>query len=148
MNVSLRLYKGVVYLPTTYAISAGFYFDHSPLESIPIEQPQRLQQAIRAALGRGNPLISGDEARAFSSSSDNPVLKAMGARSWDALDRQTEGLWSLREKNAAYQIRVNRPMEPRGWHEDKTKRVQFPPGTPVDEAIARLIAMIQECAQQ
>ncbi len=145
MNVSLRLYKDVVYVPTCYAISAGFYFENVPLEAVPVEQTQRLQQAIQAALGRGNPPISSDEARALSSSNDNPLLKATHARSWYALDRQTAGLWNLR-KNVLYEIRVNQRMEPRGWHEDKTKREQFPPGTPVGEVITRLIAMIQERA--
>jgi hypothetical protein len=47
-----------------------------------------------------------------------------------------------------YEIRVDEPMQPRGWHEDKSKRVQFPPGTPVEHVIERLIAMIQDCARQ
>ena len=76
------------------------------------------------------------------------MLAATGARSWNALDRQMKGSWSIDEKDGAYQIRVDEPMEPRGWHEDKAKRVQFPPGTPVEDVITRLIAMIQECARE
>jgi hypothetical protein len=43
---------------------------------------------------------------------------------------------------------VNEPLEKNGRHEDKTKRVQFPPGTPVDDVIKRLIAMVQHSARQ
>jgi hypothetical protein len=53
---------------------------------------------------------------------------------------------SVAEEDRLHVIRVKEPMQPRGWHEDKTKRVQFPPGTPMDEMIGRLIAMIQERA--
>lgn len=148
MNVSLRLYAGVVYVPTSYTISAGFYFEHAPLEAVPVEQTQRLRQVIEAALARGNRPISGEEARTLSGNNDNPILKAARARSWYTLDRQSKGLWSLRQKNDLYEIRVDEPMKPRGWHEDKTKRINFPAGTPVDEVITRLIAMVQECARQ
>jgi hypothetical protein len=57
-------------------------------------------------------------------------------------------LWNITDRNGLYQIRVDQPMQPRGWHEDKTKKVEFPPGTPVEDVIDRLIAMIQERAQQ
>jgi hypothetical protein len=33
-------------------------------------------------------------------------------------------------------------------HEDETKRVLFPLGTPLENVIERLITMIQECARE
>jgi hypothetical protein len=146
MNVSLRLYNGVVHIPTSYFV--GFFVDNRPLESVPVEQTEALRQAIMIAIERGNPPISRDEARALLHSKDDPLLKATAARSWYVLDRQTTGLWSIVEKSGLYEIRVNEPMRPRGWHEDKTKRVQFPPETLVEDVITRLIAMIQECARR
>jgi hypothetical protein len=145
MHVSLRLYKGMVHIPTSYF--SGFFVTNTPLESVAVEQTERLRQAILTAIGRGNPSISRDQARTLLHSKDDPLLKATGARSWYVLDRQTQGLWSIDEKNGLYEIRVDEPMQPRGWHEDKTKRVEFPPGTPVEDVIDRLIMMIQECAQ-
>ena len=121
----------------------------APLQSVPVEQTEGLRQAIAAAIERGNPLVSRDRAKAaFSDSKSSAMLKATGARSWYALDRQTKGLWSIVEENGIYEIRVDQPMKPRGWHEDRTKRVQFSPGTPVEDVITRLIAMIQERARQ
>jgi hypothetical protein len=146
MNISLRLYNGTVHIPTSYF--NGFFVENAPVASVPVEQTEGLQQAILAAIERGNPPISRDQARVLIHGKGSPVLKATGARSWYVLDRQTSGLWSLVEKDGVYQIRVDQPMEPRGWHEDKTKRVEFPPGTSVEDVINRLIAMIQERAQQ
>src|ERR1700730_4979556 len=100
MHVSLRLYKGVVQIPTSYFVELdGFFVTDTPLESVPVEQTERLQQAILTAIGRGNPSISRDQARTLLHSKDDPVLKATGARSWHVLDRQTQGLWSIDEKN-------------------------------------------------
>jgi hypothetical protein len=149
MDVSLRLYKGVVQLPTSYFVARdGFYVTDTPLESVPVEQTEGLRRAILAALARGNPPISRDEARARLNSKNDPLLRATGARSWFALDRETAGLWSLVEQDGLYEIQVDQPMETRGWHEDKSKRVHFPPGTPVDDVIDRLIAMIQDRARE
>jgi hypothetical protein len=149
MDISLRLYNGVVHIPTPYLVEEdGFFVDNRPLESVPVEQTEALRQAIMTAIERANPPISRDQARALLHSKDDPLLKATGARSWYVLDRQTTGLWSIDVKNGAYEIRVYQPIKPRGWNEDKTKRVQFLPGTAVDDVIARLIAMIQERARQ
>jgi hypothetical protein len=149
MHISLRLYKAVVHVPTSYRVERdGFFVTNTPLESVPVGQAGELRQAILAAIERGNPPITRDQARALIHGKDDPLLKAAGARSWPVLDRQTQGLWSIEEKDGLYEIRVDEPMQPRGWHEDKTKRVKFPPGTPVDDVIERLIAMIQECARQ
>jgi hypothetical protein len=149
MDISLRLYKGIVHIPTSYRVEHdGFFVNNAPLESVPVEQTQGLRQAILTTIERGNPPISRDRARTLLHSKDDPLLKAAGARSWYVLDRQTKGLWSIVGKDGIYQIRVDEPMQPRGWHEDKTKRVEFPPGTPVDQVIERLVAMIQECARQ
>ena len=146
MDISLRLYKRVVYIPTSYIVERdGFFFEGTPIESVPVEQTEGLRRAILTAMGRGNPPISRDKvSAAVSDSKKSAMLAAAHARSWYVLDRQTTGLWSLAEEEGLYKIRVKQPMQPRGWHEDKTKRVEFLPGTPVDEVIDRLIAMIQE----
>jgi|SRR5580704_8892639 hypothetical protein len=149
MDISLLLHNSVVHIPTSYLVERdGFFFENSPLESAPVEQTERLRHAILMAIGRGNPPISLSKYRSLSGSKNSVLLHATGARSWYDLDRQMKGVWSLAEKDGAYQIRVDKPMQPRGWHEDKMKRVEFPPGTPVEDIITRLIAMIQERARE
>ncbi len=149
-STSLRLYKGVLYIPTGHRVEGhGFYVEKAPVDAVPVEQTEKLREAIRAALARGNPPMSRDEARAILNDERNSsILRATHARSWFALDGQTTGLWSLIEKNGLYDIRVDEPMETHGWREDETKRIRFPPGTQVDGVIDRLIAMIQECARR
>lgn len=149
MHVSLRLYNGVVHIPTSRRVEPhGFWVEDAPFESVPVERAQELRRAILMGIERGNPSISADHARALIHSKSPPLLKATGARSWHVLDRDTTGLWSVTDRNGVYEIRVDEPMEPRGWHEDKSRRVTFPPGTPIEDVIDRLIAMIQERAQQ
>ena len=150
MDISLRLYHGTVYIPTGHlVVGHGFYLGKEPVDSVPVEQTGKLRECVIAALARGNPPISRNEARTILSDSRNSaILKATQAKSWDALDRQTKGLWGLVEKDGLYQIRVDQPRETRGWHEDETKRILFPPETPVEDVIDRLIAMIQACAQE
>ncbi len=149
MHISLRLYQGIVLVPTAYRVERdGFFVTDRPLEAVSVEQTERLRQAIQATIERGILPISRDEARVRLNSKDDPLLKATGARSWFALDKQTKGLWTLVEKNGAYEIRVDQPMRTHGWHEDETKRVRFPLGTPLDDVIEQLITMIQECARE
>lgn len=149
MPVSPLLHKGVVHIPTSYLVERdGFYVHDTPLESVPVEQTEAMRQAILATIKRGNLRISRDQARAAIHSKDDPLLRATGARSWYALDREMTGSWSLVEKDGLYQIRVDQPMETHGWHEDESKRVRFPAGTAIEEVIERLIAMIQEYARQ
>ena len=140
------MYERTVHIPTLYL--SGFFIKDAPIESVPVEQTDGLRQAILKAMERGNPPISREQACARLGRKDHPLLKATGARSWYALDRQTRGLWAIVEKDGVYQIRVDEPMQPRGWHEDKSKRIEFPPGTQVGDVIDRLIAMIQERARE
>src|ERR1700739_3303619 len=107
MHVSLRLYKGIVHIPTSNRVGVdGFYVTDAPLETVPVEQTGKLRQAIVTAIGRGNPTISRDEARALIHCKDPPTLRATGASSWYVLDRETTGLWNITDRNGVYQIRV------------------------------------------
>lgn len=144
MNITCDLYKGIVYIPTSYAIHEGFYCQDAPIQIVKAEETQNLLGAIRIAAERGNPPITKDEASQRWAAKEGAYLKATGARSWNKLDRERTGLWSLVERNGLYQIHVDCPMKPRGWHEDKSKRVVFPDGTSAEEAIIRPVEMIQE----
>lgn len=144
MDISCDLYRGVVYIPTSHAIRKGFYFMHTPVEAVSAGQTERLRHALRIAVERGNPPITEAEVRELQASEEDPILQATGARTWLKLDRERAGVWNLVELDGLYQIRVDCPMKPRGWHEDKSKRVVFPEGTVVEVVITRLIEMIQE----
>ncbi len=149
MDISISLLRGIIYIPTSYrVVSDKYYCQHSPIEIVPVEQAQELKQAIRIAVARGNPPISGEEVRRLNATLEGSVLEAAGGRSWNKFDREKTGLWGFAEKNGLYKIRVKKPMEPLGWHEDKEKTVNFPAGTDIDEVIDRLVAMIQDRARE
>ena len=122
MDISVRLYKGIVYIPTGHRVEGrGLLVDKAPVGSVPFEQTEELREAILEAVTRGNPPISADEARAtFSDSKSSAILTATRAKSWYSLDRQTKGLWSFVERDGSYEIRVDQPMETHGWHEEKS----------------------------
>lgn len=150
MDISLRLYKGIVYIPTSHKVEGrGFHVDKAPVDAIPVEQAEELRKAILAAITRGNPPITLDEVRVIvADSKKSAMLSATHAKSWYVLDRQTKGLWGIVEKDGHYEIRVDQPMETHGWHEDKSKRILFPPEAPIEDVIDRVIAMIQARARQ
>jgi hypothetical protein len=128
MTVSPLLYDGVVYIPTSYIVERdGYFFEGTPIESVPAEQTERLRWAILAAINRGNPPISRAEVIACRGQKNSPMLAATGARSWFVLDRQLKGSWSLVERDGRYQIRVDQPMRTHGWNEDK-KEGSLPAG--------------------
>ena len=148
MTVSLVLHNNVVLIPTSYIIQKGFYFEYTPLETVPVEETRKLRESLLAAIERGNPPISRAEATTLSKGKNPPMLVATGARSWNAFDRQIKGSWSIKDKSGPYRIQVDRPAQSHGWEEDSAKSVQFPPGTPLDEVITRLITMIQQRARE
>lgn len=149
MIVSPLLYKGIVYIPTSYVVEGGGpFFEGAPVESVPVEQAKKLRLTLLSAIDRGNAPITRAEVATSRTANTPPMLAATGARSWHDLDRRMKGSWSVVEKDGTYQIRVDQPMQLRGWHEDKGKRIEFPPRTPVEDVIDRLIAMMQKRSQQ
>jgi hypothetical protein len=148
MNISICLHKGTIYIPTSYrVIRDGYHFQHSPIEVAPVGQIQHLKRAIQIGAARGNPPISGEEVRRLRAAKKGTVLGAAGARSWKKFDREITGLLSMAEEDGLYKIRVKKPMESHGWHEDKEKARNFPAGTDVEEVIDRLVDLIQERAR-
>jgi hypothetical protein len=144
MDISCDLYRGVVYIPTSYAIRKGFYFMHTPVAAVSAEQTDNLRDAFLEVMARGNPPITEDEVIELQAKHKGAMLQATGARSWSKYDRERTGVWSLLEDNGLYEIYVKCPLKPLGWHEDRRKRVVFPDGTSAEEAISRLVDMIQE----
>ena len=79
MHVSLRLHNAVVHIPTSYRVQGhGFWVEDAPLESVPVGQTHKLRHAIKRTIGRGNPSISGDQARSLIRSKDAPSAKGYG----------------------------------------------------------------------
>lgn len=149
MNVSLNLYRGVVYIPTCYLMKKGpIYLKHAPIRAVPVMETEALRQAILGAIAGGNPEVSIDDYRSLSRSWDGSLIEATGCKSEYQFDRSLSGSWSIFDKDRTYSIAVHRPMAKQGWTEDGEREVRFPPGASIDDVAARVIAMIQEREQQ
>jgi len=68
-------------------------------------------------------------------------------KSWSAFFRKTS-TWSITEDDGVYKI-LNYRKHPKGhWQEDPAQEIQFPPGTTATGVVDRMIAILQEAAQQ
>jgi hypothetical protein len=52
------------------------------------------------------------------------------------------------QKNGAYQILGYRKHPRKYWEEDPNQKIQFPAATPIDDVVDRMIAILQDAAQQ
>jgi hypothetical protein len=149
MNVSFSLYRGIVYIPTCYLMKKGpIYMHRAPIETVPVTQTETLRQAILASVARGNPEVSLEDYKILSETRKGSVLEATGCKTDYKLDREWSGHWGISDRGGAYSIAVGRPYPKYGWHDDSEKAVHFPPGTPIEDVVARLIAIIQERQQE
>jgi hypothetical protein len=144
MLISCYLHKGTVYIPTLHEIERGFHRSHEPIDVVPAEDSTRLQQSLLAAVARGNPPISRDDAAILMRSKDQPLLKIARVRSYRAFDREAKGCWDLTHRGDFYKIRVKRATATEGWKDEPDKEIRFLPETSLEEAAALLVSMIQE----
>ena len=55
--------------------------------------------------------------------------------------------WSIYEKDGKYQIEGYRLHRKGYWEQDPDNVIKFPAGTPLDDVIDRMIAILQDAAQ-
>jgi hypothetical protein len=118
------------------------------VEAVPVTQTEALRRAILGSVTRGNPEVSLEDYKVLSRTREGSVLEATGCKSDYKLDRELGGYWGISDRGGVYSISVDRPYPKYGWHQDKEKAVRFPPGTLIDDVVARLIAMIQQRQQE
>jgi hypothetical protein len=144
MLYGIYLKKGTVYLPTTVNQGTARYREVEPVTVIPLADTEGLRRAMRGTIPKENRFVppSVDEAR------KPPVLlKYTGDKSWSAFMRGTSSWW-ISEKDGKYQIRRHRVHRKGYWEPDPNQTIEFPLGTSLDVVIDRLIAILQEVAQQ
>jgi hypothetical protein len=144
MLYQIYLKKGIVYLPTTVNQGTARYMDVEPVTVVPVADTEGLRCALRNTIPKQNPFVapSVEDAR------KPPVmLKYTGDKSWSAFMRGTSP-WSIYEKDGKYQIEGYRIHRKGYWEQDPDQRIELPPGTPLDEVIDRMIAILQDAARQ
>jgi hypothetical protein len=136
------LKNSIVYVPTVAKTEAGFYIDCEPVAVVPIASTGVLRQAFHDVMGRGNVIIPTPKRASY----PHPVLlKYAGAKTWSAFARGASQ-WSIKEKEGNYQI-VGYRTHPDGyWVEDSSQKVDFEPGSTVDDVIDRMITILHAAA--
>ncbi len=134
------LRRGIVYLPTFGKVDKGFYRGIEPVAVVPLSNTDALRQALRDTIARGNPPVPHLPRAQW----PPPVtLKYAGVKTWSAFARDAS-YWGIEEDGGVFRIIVHKKIDKGGWEEDKENSETFPPGSTADEAIDRMIAILQE----
>src|SRR5205807_9734130 len=97
----------------------------------------------RDAISRGNPPAPQYPRGSYP---QPVVVKYAGVKSWSAFARGTL-TWGIDESERKYQI-IGYSRHPDGWREDPEQKMELAPGSTADDAIDRMIAILQEAARQ
>jgi hypothetical protein len=119
----------------------GVYTLIEPVDVVPVTNTEGLRTAFRNAIAKKNvdvPLVKGKW--------PPPILpKYAGVKTSAAFDRGAS-TWNIRDDDEKYKI-VGYRQHPDGYRvEDPAQRIEFPPGTSVDDVVDRMIAILQEAA--
>jgi hypothetical protein len=138
------LRRNVVYVPTVVELKTGAYMNVEPVAVIPVADTDCLRRVIGEALAKGNAIVPPPP-------KDNwppPLLpKYAGVKTWSAFARGAL-LWSIREKDGGYQIVPYRDHPDGYLAEDRELTFALPAGSSAEDAVDRMIAILQNAAQE
>ena len=144
MHCHVYLRKGIVYLPTMGKMDKGFYRGIEPVAVVSVTNTEALREALTATIARGNPSVP------VLRRSEYPppvLLKYAGVKAWSAFDRDAS-LWDVGEEGGRFVI-VGYNKRPSGESvQDPDQKIEFPPASSVDAIVDRMIAILQDAAQQ
>jgi hypothetical protein len=125
-------------------MSKGFYRGVEPVAVVSISDVDSLRKALAAMIMRGNPTVPMLRRREWRP----PILlKYAGVKSWSEFER---GMlcWTIKKQDGIFQIAGQVKHPNRMWRDDPDQIVSFPPGTPADEVIERMVAILQDAARK
>jgi hypothetical protein len=136
------LRRSVVYVPTVARREGGAYTDIEPVAVVPVANTEGLRRALLDAIERKNIIVPVPKGKW-----PPPILlKYAGVKTWSAFAGDAS-VWSIEEKDGAYQI-VGYRTHPKGyWEQDPDQRTEFPPGSTVDDVVGSMIAILQDAAR-
>jgi hypothetical protein len=146
MLIECYLREGIVYVPTVARrASSPIYTTVEPIVVVPLRDRHAVRAALVDSLKKGNATIPDPDPQALRA--PPVILKYAKVRSWSAFFR-TAWSWSITQEDGAYQILGYR-KHPKGyWEEDQSQKIQFPQQAIVDDVVDRMLAILQEAAQQ
>jgi hypothetical protein len=145
MTFNAYLRGGIVYVPTVVRLQkGGAYMDVEPVAVEPVSNTHGLRRAFSDAIARKNVFVPNPPKNNW----PRPILlKYSGAKTWSAFARNAS-MWSVDEENDVYSIVAYREHRDGYWVQDKNRKIEFPLDTPVAQVIDRMVAILQEAAQQ
>ena len=138
------LRHGIVYIPTVARVENSGHRDIEPVAVVPVSHTEDLRRAFLASIARGNPVIP---LTAGANRSLQILPKYAGVKTWAAFARGTS-TWDIKEKDGVYKIGGYRPYPGGGWVPDPDQTVTLPPGSGAEDAVERMIAILQAAARQ
>jgi hypothetical protein len=135
--------NGVAYVPTVVKLQTGAYLDIDPVAVVPVANTEGLRRAFLDAIARKNAIVPPPPKDHW----PPPVLlKYAGVKTWSAFARDAS-VWSIEETDGDYLIAGYRTHRQGYWEEDPDQKIEFPPGSTVDQVIDRMIAILQDAAR-
>lgn len=135
--------KGILFVPTTGLVEKGLLRNMEPVSVVAISDTEGVRKALQTTISRGNPSTPHFSSGIYPAPI---VLKHAGVRSWSAFSREAIS-WSIQKESGAYRIIGYRKHAKGYWEEDPEQKIEFPPGSTVDQVIDRTIAILQEAAR-
>src|SRR5437016_5860438 len=136
---NLYLRNGTAFVPTVTQTEAGFFLDADPVAVVPADETEALQNAVKQAIGRGNPRVPVPTRAAF----PKPVvLRYAKVKSWPAFEKGCSN-WTVVEKDGLYQIKRGRKRPDRGWEDDPAQIETLPPAIGIDDIAQRVASSVQ-----
>ena len=137
------LRNGVVYVPTVVKLQTGADVDVEPVAVTSVADTDGLRRAFSDAIARKNAIVPPPPKDKW----PPPVLlKYAGVKRWSAFAHNAS-IWSIR-MDGYYQIGGHRDHPDGYWVPDPEQKIDFPPGSKIEVVIDRMIAILQDAAQQ
>jgi hypothetical protein len=145
MTFNAYLRNGIVYVPTVARLQiGGAFWDVEPVAVEPVANTEGLRRAFSDAIARKNVFVPNPPKNKW----PRPILlKYSGAKTWSAFARNAL-MWSIDEENGVYAIVAYREHSDGYWVQDKNRKTEFSPGTPVAVVVDRMIATLQDSARK
>jgi len=144
MNCHVYLRKGTVYVPTMGKMDKGFYRGVEPVAVLSASNTEGVREALQAAIARGNPTVPMLRRREW----PPPILlKYASVKYWSDFERGML-FWTIKEKDGTFRIAGQSKQPDRMWRDDPEQIIVFPPGSAVNDAIERMVGMVQNAARR
>jgi hypothetical protein len=146
MLFTCYLRDGVIYVPTmARRASEPVYTTIDPVAVVRLIDTEDVRRAVLEAMARKKILIPQPDRKALRA--PPLILKYAGVKSWSAFFHNAS-TWNITEDDGLYKILFYN-KHPKGyWEPDLGREIQFPPGTMVSAVVDRMIAILQDAAQQ